>query len=101
MNELTRENAGQILEYPLDEIIYFRLSDFFRRLDEAGGTAARDLYPVVMAQMERPLLKLALEACDGNKCEAARMLGINRNTLLKKMRCLGMPTQPRFWKQKG
>ena len=53
-----------------------------------------------MPQLERPLITLAIEACNGNKCEAARMLGINRNTLLKKMRHLGMATQPRFWRKK-
>ncbi len=45
-----------------------------------------DLYRRVLAEVERPLLRLALERAGGNQLQAARMLGINRNTLRKKLR---------------
>ena len=90
--------AAELNEQALEDMVYLRLSDYFRRIK---GHRAEDLYEVVMPQLERPLIRLVLEACNGNKCDAAKMLGINRNTLLKRMRHLGMATQPRFWRKKA
>jgi two-component system nitrogen regulation response regulator GlnG len=44
-----------------------------------------DLYERVLAEVEAPLLRLALGAVKGNQLKAARLLGINRNTLRKKL----------------
>lgn len=49
-----------------------------------------DLYNMVLYQMERPLLRIILEKTRGNQLHAARILGINRNTLRKKMATLGI-----------
>jgi len=43
------------------------------------------LYDRVLAEVERPLLELSLAAAKGNQLRAARLLGINRNTLRKKL----------------
>jgi len=43
------------------------------------------LYDRVLAEVERPLLRLALAAVRGNQLKAARLLGLNRNTLRKKL----------------
>ena len=43
------------------------------------------LYDRVLAEIERPLLMLSLAATGGNQIQAARLLGINRNTLRKKL----------------
>src|SRR4051812_7901778 len=43
------------------------------------------LYSIVMEQVEKPLIELALQAYDGNQLKAAQLLGINRNTLKKKI----------------
>jgi two-component system nitrogen regulation response regulator GlnG len=48
------------------------------------------LYDRVLAELERPLLRLTLAAVRGNQLKAARMLGINRNTLRKKLTDLGV-----------
>jgi two-component system nitrogen regulation response regulator GlnG len=48
------------------------------------------LYHVVIAQLERPLLGAVLAQARGNQLEAARILGINRNTLRKRLRTLGL-----------
>ena len=43
------------------------------------------LYDRVLAEIEEPLLRLALAAAKGNQIRAAKLLGINRNTLRKKL----------------
>jgi two-component system nitrogen regulation response regulator GlnG len=40
--------------------------------------------------MEKPLIKVVLEATGGNQVKAAAILGINRNTLRKKLRSLSL-----------
>ncbi len=55
------------------------------------GLPVRDLHDRVMAEVERPLLRLALSATRGNQIKAAAMLGLNRNTLRKKLRELELP----------
>ena len=55
------------------------------------GMPIRDLYDRVLAEVERPLLRLALRATRGNQIKAAAMLGLNRNTLRKKLRELDLP----------
>jgi two-component system nitrogen regulation response regulator GlnG len=47
---------------------------------------ASGLYERVLREIERPLLGIALEATRGNQIKAAELLGINRNTLRKKIR---------------
>ncbi|MDP2697887.1 nitrogen regulation protein NR(I) [Thalassospira sp.] len=48
------------------------------------------LYDRILREMERPLLAVTLEATRGNQVKAAEVLGLNRNTLRKKIRDLGL-----------
>ena len=48
------------------------------------------LYDGALREVERPLIELTLEATRGNQVRAAELLGINRNTLRKKIRELGI-----------
>ena len=43
------------------------------------------LYSIVMEQVEKPLIELSLRAYRGNQVKTAKMLGINRNTIKKKI----------------
>ena len=43
------------------------------------------LYDRILAEIEKPLLLLSLAAARGNQIRAAKLLGINRNTLRKKL----------------
>ena len=45
----------------------------------------------VLAEVERPLIQMTLSATRGNQIKAAAMLGLNRNTLRKKIRDLEIP----------
>ncbi|MBX6320199.1 MAG: nitrogen regulation protein NR(I) [Rhodospirillaceae bacterium] len=55
------------------------------------GLPASGLYDRVIREVERPLIALALDATRGNQIRAARLLGLNRNTLRKKIRMLDIP----------
>ncbi|MGC1809463.1 MAG: helix-turn-helix domain-containing protein, partial [Candidatus Binataceae bacterium] len=54
-------------------------------LDAADGSEPRDLYEKLVGEIEKPLIELALRRTGGNQVKAARMLGLNRNTLRKKI----------------
>lgn len=58
------------------------LEAFFLQLE---GAETNDLYQRILREIEHPLLELALKECNGNQSHTAKMLGINRNTLKKKM----------------
>jgi two-component system nitrogen regulation response regulator GlnG len=51
---------------------------------------ANDLHAAVVAAVERPLIEKVLHVTGGNQLRAAEMLGINRNTLRKKITMLGI-----------
>lgn len=48
------------------------------------------LYGRILALVEKPLIEMTLRATDGNQIKAASILGINRNTLRKKVKELGI-----------
>ena len=54
------------------------------------------LYKYVLEEVERPLIERALERTYGNQLKAARILGINRNTIRTKIKKLGI--DPNRWK---
>jgi len=56
------------------------------------GLPAAGLYDRFLAEVERPLLAQTLQATRGNQIRAAAVLGINRNTLRKKLQSLGLRT---------
>ena len=60
---------------------------YFRDLD---GERPRNVYDMVINSVEKPLLESVLHRVQGNQTHAARMLGINRNTLRKKMKAHGI-----------
>jgi len=70
-----------------DELVNAILPRFVR---EAAPAENGKLYRSVMTRIELPLLRQALELSGGNQLKAARLLGINRNTLRKRLRHLGL-----------
>jgi two-component system, NtrC family, nitrogen regulation response regulator GlnG len=69
-----------------DDMVTTALPSLVSEATRAGGR----VYRSVMARMELPLLRHALELCGGNQLKAAKLLGINRNTLRKRLRMLGL-----------
>ena len=55
-----------------------------------GRRESANLYDLLIGLVERPLLRAVLRETGGNQLRAAALLGINRNTLRKKLRQLGL-----------
>jgi len=58
------------------------LNRYFRDLD---GEQPHAIYDMVMSCAEKPMLEVVMKQASGNQTVAAEMLGINRNTLRKKL----------------
>jgi two-component system nitrogen regulation response regulator GlnG len=71
----------------LEELIQRQLT---HELLQSGESSWRDLYNRFLPALERPLIRLALRHTSGNQLQAACVLGINRNTLRKRMRELDL-----------
>jgi two-component system nitrogen regulation response regulator GlnG len=69
-------------ELSLEEVVRRKLKDY---LLHAAPLEPCDLYAVVIGQVEKPLIELMLDYTGGNQLKAAELLGINRNTLRKKV----------------
>ena len=63
------------------------IDGYFRDLD---GERASGVYDMVINCVEKPLLESVLTRVRGNQTHAAQMLGLNRNTLRKKMKAHGI-----------
>jgi Fis family transcriptional regulator, factor for inversion stimulation protein len=71
----------------LEQCVLRNLEQYFADL---GGAKPHALHEMVLGAVERPLLQFALRRCDGNQSAAADLLGINRNTLRRKLQDYGL-----------
>ena len=71
----------------LERSVRRAIDGYFRDLD---GEKPHGVYEMVISCVERPLIQAVLTRVDGNQTHAAEMLGINRNTLRKKMKTHGI-----------
>jgi DNA-binding protein Fis len=76
------EGAIDPKDVSLASYVEKKLGDFVRAMNVGSG---KNLYPTLMRAVERPLIELALRETHGNQIKAARLLGLNRNTLRKKI----------------
>lgn len=67
----------------LAEAVRRSLERYFRDMD---GETPSGIYDMVLRNVEKPMLEIVLGKSEGNQTLAADMLGIDRNTLRKKMR---------------
>jgi two-component system nitrogen regulation response regulator GlnG len=75
----------------LSQLVERKLSSYFA--DQPDGLPPVGLYDRVLEEVERPLIQLTLSATRGNQVRAAEILGLNRNTLRKKISDLGVEMQ--------
>ena len=82
----TRKAALQTGE-SLEQSVFRSLDQYFSNLH---GAKPHALHEMVLGAIEKPLLQFALQRCDGNQSAAADLLGINRNTLRRKLQEYGL-----------
>jgi len=64
-----------------------------RYLKDMGNTAPANIYQMLLAEIEPPLIEEILKCTGGNQSRAAAMLGITRNTLRTKMQRYSITAQ--------
>jgi len=66
----------------IEKCVRRALERYFRDLD---GEKACPVYDMVLSQVEKPMLEVVMRVTEGNQTLAADVLGINRNTLRRKL----------------
>ena len=66
----------------IEECVRTSLESYFEDLD---GTEPGGMYDMMVRVVERPLLEVVMQHADQNQSRAAEWLGLNRNTLRKKL----------------
>lgn len=84
VNGVSRVNGREV---PLRNHAERALHDYFASLN---GHKPAHLYDLVIREVEEPLFRAVLDYVEGNQSRAAGILGINRGTLRKKLRQLGL-----------
>jgi two-component system nitrogen regulation response regulator GlnG len=88
--EQARPQASSSAEQPLDDNLSGTVDRYLDRYFKAhdGGLPPPGIYDRLLREIERPLISRTLVATRGNQLKAADILGLNRNTLRKKIRSL-------------
>ena len=83
-----QEHAANVGTRASDETLGQSVERHLRAYFDAheGALPARGLYDRILHEIERPLLAISMEATRGNQIRAADLLGLNRNTLRKKLK---------------
>ena len=71
----------------LQESVSQALQQYITKLD---GQTPANLYNLVLAEVEKPLLRMVLKLTNSNQSKAAIILGLSRGTLRKKMAIYGL-----------
>lgn len=83
---LDADLASKLDKFSLEAIVESKIARF---LDQIGTYYPEDLHALIMRKVEKPLLNQILRRTGGNQVHASKILGINRNTLRKKMKLYG------------
>ncbi|MGB0713133.1 MAG: DNA-binding transcriptional regulator Fis [Gammaproteobacteria bacterium] len=74
-------------DQPLRACVAVAMQRYFTDLD---GADVDQLYQMVLAEVEQPLLAAVMEHTGGNQTRASALLGLNRGTLRKKLKAHGL-----------
>jgi len=81
---------GKSQDTSLESYLELKMGDFVRGMRNGS---AKNLHPILISAVERPLIASVLQETKGNQIQAASLLGLNRNTLRKKIIDLHIPVK--------
>jgi Fis family transcriptional regulator len=81
------EHQKNMSKESIQEVVQKSLEEYFNDL---GEQQASNIYDMVVLTVEKPILQVVMTRAEGNQSHAAQMLGINRNTLRKKLQEHGL-----------
>lgn len=81
-----KKEALEVDYKPLHESVNQALENYFNLL---GEEEPADLYEIVLSEVELPLLKVIMKYTRNNQSKAAKLLGLSRGTLRKKLKKYG------------
>src|SRR5260363_28342 len=87
MRRLRSSILWSMSKHQLEQCVRSSLDQYFLDLN---GSRPHDIYKMIVACVEKPMLEYLLERAQGNQSQAAESLGINRNTLRKKLQLYGL-----------
>jgi Fis family transcriptional regulator len=83
----TDKGEGGMRENELSSTVRKVMKQYFKDLD---GEKCSGIYEMVVAAVEKPMLEVVMGQAQGNQTRAAQLLGVNRNTLRKKLKQHGL-----------
>jgi DNA-binding protein Fis len=88
MNKPSNPQQNKSRDASLEGYLEVKMGEFVKGMRNGS---AKNLHPILISAVERPLITSALRETRGNQIQAAELLGLNRNTLRKKIVNLHIP----------
>ena len=88
MNQPNSPQPNKARDASLESYLEAKMGEFVKGMRNGS---AKNLHPILISAVERPLITSALRETRGNQIQAAELLGLNRNTLRKKIVNLHIP----------
>lgn len=88
MNQPSSPQQNKSHDTSLENYLEVKMGEFVKGMRNGS---AKNLHPILISAVERPLITSALRETGGNQIQAATLLGLNRNTLRKKIANLHIP----------
>lgn len=88
MNQASIPQQNKSRDASLESYLELKMEEFVKGMRNGS---AKNLHPILISAVERPLITSALRETRGNQIQAAELLGLNRNTLRKKIVNLHIP----------
>lgn len=88
MTSMLAATSNSTQNQPLRNLVAQALENYFSRL--SSDMPPRELFKLVMEEVEAPLIAATLKFAKGNQCRASVVLGISRSTLRKKIKIYGL-----------
>jgi len=86
-NSNTGSDNNSAQAFTLRESVEIAMKNYFSQLEEQQPV---DLYNLVLAEVEAPLMESVMKFTRGNQTKASEVLGLNRGTLRKKLKAYGL-----------